>query len=265
MPPDLQTIASTLRPNLRYQAAKAAAEAVDGMFSAFSMAVIDILLTAQAGAEVSGHMLEMGVYKGRSAAIFGPGLRAGERLVLVDICDQLDRAAIRPFADSVDFIVASTTDMREAMPNYRDRRRSFRFIHIDASHAYKATYNELEMADDLLGNGGIIAMDDFTNLDFSQNMAAIFRYLFAGSTHLTAFLVTNEKVYLCRKPDFEFYAGFVLNRLLSEMESRGIKDCVLARTDDNPDFKPFYARHAYVGEAGHYYGPGLYQRFLEKP
>ncbi len=67
-------------------------------------------------------------------------------------------------------------------------------------------------------------------------------------------LVTNEKAYLCRKEAFAFYAGFILERLIGEMVSRDVEDCMLARTDVDPDYRAIYARNRSPGEEGHYYG-----------
>jgi len=68
------------------------------------------------------------------------------------------------------------------------------------------------MADALLAPRGIIAMDDYANLNYSQNIAAIFKYFYSSGTDLRIFLATNEKAYLCREADWAFYAGFVLDR-----------------------------------------------------
>ena len=256
-----------LGANEAFLAARAAARPIDGMFSDFSMAVIDSLLSFQKEAGISGNILEMGVYKGRSAALIGTHLAPQERLILVDIMDYLDRQAIAPFRKSVDFILTPTDDLKNALPDYAGRHRSFRFIHIDASHNYAETFTELAMADELLADRGIISMDDFTNLNYSQNIAAIFKYLYTQPTDLALFLVTDEKGYLCRKQDLAFYVQFVLDRLISEMGSRDISDCVLARTDVHPDYRAVYARTRLSGETGHHYGVDIesYRNNFLKP
>lgn len=245
---------TTLTRNERFIEARDAAHPIEGMFTDFSMAVVDSLLSLQEEAGVAGNMLEFGVYKGRSAALLGRRLAGAERLVLVDINDYLERAAIAPFRKAVDFLITPTENFKTAFAEYERQRHAFRFIHIDASHDYRATFNELEMADALLGDRGIIAMDDFVNLNYSQNLAAIFKYLHTAPTDLVIFLVTNEKGYLCRRAAFAFYAGFVLERLIAEMGSREIDEFVLARTDVDPDYGAIYARGREPGETGHHYG-----------
>jgi predicted O-methyltransferase YrrM len=257
----------SLDKNSRFAEARNAAQAIEGMFSDFSMAVVDSLLSFQDASGVGGNMLEFGVYKGRSAALLGRHLAASERLLLVDIIDYLDRAAIAPFRKSIDLIITPTENFRAVHTGYEAQRRSFRFIHIDASHNYRATFAELQMADELLGTRGVVALDDFVNLDYSQNLAAIFKYLYTTPTDLKLFLVTNEKGYLCRKADFAFYVDFILNGFIAEMGSRDVEDCFLARTDVDPEYGPVYARTRLPGEQGHHYGLDIesYRNNFQRP
>ena len=261
MPPDvdLRAIeAKVLPPDLQFQHLATQAEKIEGMLSAFSMAAVDMMLSFQEGLGAKGSILEIGTYRGKSAVILGAHLRDAERLVLVDINDYLDRAAIDPIKDATDFIVAPSEKLRSALPGYRTRRGSFRFIHIDASHGYEETFQELGMADELLAPLGIIALDDFTNLNYSQNIAAIFKYLFTTDTKLTPLVVTDEKAYLCRREEFDLFAPLVLNTALAEMKSRGI-DPVLARTSFGAEYKAFYLRGRLPEEEGGFYGESIYR------
>jgi predicted O-methyltransferase YrrM len=235
-----------------------AIEQIEGMFSPFSMAAMDMLLAFQRSLGARGDILEIGTYHGKSAALLGTHLRAGERLVLVDIFDQLEPHAIAPFKDSTDFIVTASSKLKTALPNYSARRGSFRFIHIDASHGYDETIEELSMADELLGPGGIIAMDDFTNLDYSQNIAAIFRYLYTAHTDLVMLMVTDEKAYLCRQKDYRGLAEQIFKRAFAEMKSRGIA-AGLARTSQSKDYRAFYLRHRDPSDEAVFFGARIYK------
>jgi hypothetical protein len=50
-------------------------------------------------------------------------------------------------------------------------------------------------------------------------------------------LFANNKAYLCRKGDFDFYARFILDRLLGLLQA-GLS-VQLARTDDGPSYRGF--------------------------
>jgi predicted O-methyltransferase YrrM len=162
-----------LPTNLEFQKSTNAVQRIEGMLSPFSIAVMDMMLSFQESLPAKGDILEIGTYKGKSAALLGRHLRNQERLVLVDILDNLDPAALAPFKSRTDFILSDSSKLRKSLPRYRDRHRTFRFIHIDASHGYEETFRELELANELLAPLGIIFLDDFTNLNYSQNIAAI--------------------------------------------------------------------------------------------
>lgn len=261
---NMNQIVRNLYPtNRTFAVSRDAARAIEGMFSEFSMAIIDCPLSLQTVEKISGHILEMGVYRGRSAALLGRWLAPSKRLVLVDIKDHLDRKAIEPFRDAVDYIVQSTAMFKESAA--APYKHAFRFIHIDASHEYRATFAELEMADGMLASRGIIALDDFANLNYSQNIAAIFKYLYTTGADLRIFLATSEKAYLCSSEDLPFYSAFIMNRLIPEMVSRDMKDICLARTDFDPEYSAFHARARNVGEEGFFYGADIYGKFFINP
>lgn len=243
--------------NERFKSVADAAERIEGMLSPFSMAALDMLLSLQRELGAKGDVLEIGTYRGKSAALLGTHLRPSERLTLVDIADYLDPASVAPFKAQTDFVLAPSSRLKSALPNYSARCGTFRLIHIDASHGYEETFQELEMADELLAPLGIIAMDDFTNLNYSQNIAAIFKYLYTTSTKLMLFLVTDEKGYLCRKKDFNTFAELILRRSIAEMKSRDVS-ATLARTSYGPEYRAFYLRERGEDETA-LYGPETYK------
>jgi len=70
------------------------AESIEGMISPFSMAVLDSLLGFQRTLGIGGDMTELGVYRGKSAAILARNAAAGETLHLYYIEDYFDRARL---------------------------------------------------------------------------------------------------------------------------------------------------------------------------
>jgi hypothetical protein len=138
-------------------------------------------------------------------------------------------------------------------------------MHVDSSHTYRTTLAELSLCEGMMAERGIIVLDDFTNLDYSQIMAAIYKYLYTKRTELTVFLVTAEKAYLCAKQDFDYYGRYVLNGLLEDMALRGAGAVCLARTDWDPEYRAFCLRHQSASESDPYYGMQLYGHFYKEP
>jgi len=104
-------------------------------------------------------------------------------------------------------------------------------------------------------------MDDFTNLNYSQNIAAIFKYLYTSGTDLVMLLTTDEKGYLCRKRAFDRFADIILSRSIAELKSRNV-DVLLARTSYVPEYKAFYLRGRSPGETGSFYGEEIFARAI---
>lgn len=240
---------------------KSVADGIEGMLSPFSMAAMDSVLAFQAETGIGGDIVELGVLRGKSAAILAGRLSGSESLHLYDIADYFDRVSLAATGANISYNVASTLDMRKR--HFRDRRRAIRFCHIDASHMFEPTMHELALADYMLAEDGVLCLDDYTNLNYSQILAATFKYLFTKSTDLTMFMVTDEKAYLCRRSKFALYAGLVLNSILARMAERGISNVAIARTDDTPSYGAFYLRPKIQGETDDFYGAELYRHFYQ--
>src|SRR5665213_1566719 len=215
---------------------------IEGMLSLFSMQVMDSVLSYQDELKVSGHVVEFGVYKGKSAALLSAHVTPPERLILVDVHKQFpdktsDRMFVRP-----EFISGKSESFGRTFADYQEFRSAVRFLHVDSSHTFKTTYAEMQLSDELLSPHGIVCMDDYTNLNYSQILPAIFKYLFTNRTNLTVFMVTDEKCYICRKEFFALYAGFVLVKSLPALARRGNTAVSIARTDRDAEYKAFYVR-----------------------
>ncbi len=119
----------------------------------------------------------------------------------------------------------------------------------------------LALADYVVTGDGIVSLDDYTNLNYSQILAATFKYLFTRHTNLSVFLVTAEKAYLCRRRSLPLFELFVLNDLQKMMAERGVADTCLARTDIARDYRAFYLRDRLPGETASRYGEEIYGDF----
>jgi hypothetical protein len=240
---------------------KELADGIEGMLSPFSMAVIDSLLALQGRRGVVGDVMEFGVFRGKSAAVLGRRMARNETLRLYDIADYFDKGRLERSGARIAYTVKDT--MKISRSSLRQLKRAARFCHVDAGHTFKATTHEMSLADHVLAEDGILCLDDYTNLNYSQIIAATFSYLFTRHTSLRIFLVTEEKAYLCRKSAFPTYERFVLDELREQMTTRGISDTCLARTDSSRDYKAIHLRIKAPGEADDLYGRSIYGHFYE--
>jgi predicted O-methyltransferase YrrM len=241
------------------------ARQIEGMLSEFSIAVMDMLLGFQERNGIGGNILEIGVFRGRSASVFAHHLKQEERLTLIDIADHFDREKLLAINDNVEFVVMQSEKLStlEHSAKRNALNRSCRVVHIDASHQFDPTQRELALADSFVKDDGVVILDDFANLNYSQNIAAIYKYLYTTKTELTPFLVTNEKAYLCKRDSFARYGNFILRDGVLEMTRRMVKDAVLARTDSHPDYRAFYLRREEPGDTGSLYGESIYAGYYK--
>ncbi|WP_205934924.1 class I SAM-dependent methyltransferase [Rhizobium leguminosarum] len=250
----------------RFLSSRIVADQIDGMLSPFSMAAMDSLLSLQTtNPEISGNVVEFGTYKGRSAAIIAPRVRPSEKFVLVDVADYLEVEKIRAISPAMEFVLCRSEEFRSHYPEYRQLRKNCRFIHVDSSHAYRTTFQEMKLCNELLSAGGIAVFDDYTNLNYSQVLPAIYKYIYTANPDLAVFMVTDIKAYLCRKKYLNYYLSFVLQGAIPSMVARGIEDAIISRTDWDREYRAIYLRTRSPGETGPHYGQEIYGRLYEGP
>ncbi|NNH59441.1 class I SAM-dependent methyltransferase [Rhizobium laguerreae] len=252
-------------PVIPFETVREKAEGIEGMLSGFSVQVMDSVLTFQRAVGSNGGILEFGVYKGRSAAVLSAHVQPSERFVLVDVERYVDDETISGLFSKPDFHLGSSEEFARSYPHYSDLKRKIRFMHVDSSHSYRTTLNELKLADALLAPDGVLCLDDFSNLHYSQILPALYKYLYRTWTDLRVFMVTDAKCYICRRKHFDRYGSFVLNSLLDEMGKRGNRHVTLARTDVDREYRAFYLREKTEPDEDDLYGRSIYGHFYEKP
>ena len=129
---------------------------------------------------IRGNMLEIGTYYGKSAILLGYCLQPGERLIISDIFEQTDSLSVEGKAEHEKY--HATLRQQEFEKNYRrfhsslpelivgssvelDRAgmaKQFRLVHVDGGHEYDVVKEDILTAQTLLGPGGIVIFDDWS-------------------------------------------------------------------------------------------------------
>lgn len=208
-----------------------ALDRVEGWFSYPSFCLWNALLEAQA--EAPGHLVEIGVWRGRSAAVLARHRRAEEQLVLCDpSLKYLDdpppgRTAVLPGLKAVGIgmdgvvVVATRSEHLLRHPIAAEMRRSVRWLHIDGEHTGRAVFGDLEIAHELLAAGGLVVIDDFFSPMYPQITAATYAYLTRHPYDFRLLLVGFDKAYLCRPASYVRYQTFVARKLGAMMHAAG--------------------------------------------
>ncbi|MFF0293582.1 class I SAM-dependent methyltransferase [Kitasatospora sp. NPDC004615] len=185
---------------------------VPGWFFRVDREVFAWLLSRQSEAGVTGDLLEMGAYLGRSAILLGDHLRPGEKFTVCDLFDMdapddensaemsmsyrstLTRRAFETnylaFHAELPTIVQAPTSV---LADGRITADSCRFVHIDASHLYEHVAGDILVARDALAGNGIVSLDDYRAPHTPGVHAAVWEAVF--TLGLKPVLLTPEKFY----------------------------------------------------------------------
>lgn len=200
-------------------------DAVPGWFGFHSYGLWRALLDHQSG--TAGDLFEIGVWKGRSAAVLASYCKVGETLWLCDL--QLDRPAVDGALASVGAAPAKIVAMSGPSRDLRGKldvgamHQSVRWFHIDGEHTGPAVYDELELAHRLLAPRGLVVIDDFFSPRYPSNTTEAVRYLEKNPFHFRLFAVAFNKGYFCRPEALPGYLDFAAERLGEAMLHYGAK------------------------------------------
>jgi SAM-dependent methyltransferase len=211
------------------------ARGIEGWFGLGPAAIWDALLCFQREQGLCGHMLEIGVWHGKSAALLAMHGNCGERLYLVDSDLRLRRVE--------DAIVAAhpvpTLDVRliecdsrtlHIDPIVAECFQGFRWIHVDGEHTARAVSSDLALANMLLAADGIVVVDDFFNWRYPQVTEAVLRHLRTYPDDFALFLCGYNKAYLARPHNVHRYLAYCAERLVRDLAARGIESTVSKTT-----------------------------------
>jgi len=199
---------------------------VPGTLGPWDAELIVHLSEAQHRRAVSGDLLEIGTWHGRTSVLLGSLADEGEELQVCDLfetappteagqreleggehtvcCRSEFEATYERFHGSPPVIhECSSEELTEA-----ELGPTFRFVHIDGSHLYETVLHDLALARSVLTKGGIVAVDDIINLGHLGVAAAVWNDALADG--LRPFACTPAKLYATLdEDDAETYASVV--------------------------------------------------------
>jgi hypothetical protein len=184
---------------------------VPGWFAPLDQALFGWCLDWQSSQGISGDLVELGVYKGKSAILLGSYLRDEETLIACDLfgrpasetdigpgasqfyrdrlCRQDFETNYRSFFDSLPRIVEgpSSAILGHVEPG------SSRFVHIDAAHRFSNVLQDVASARTMLCNDGIVVLDDYRTAHTPGVAAAVWESVLHGG--LVPLCVSETKFY----------------------------------------------------------------------
>lgn len=162
-------------------------DSVVGMSSRFAAAVTCGLLRIQSELGVKGPTAEIGTFEGRFFIAMAHALRDGERALGMDVFDwpnpevidrfeaNCARHGVRP-ERRITWKVDSGKTAPEALLAKLGGER-VRLFHIDGEHSRAALARDLELATAVIGEGGVLVLDDMLHPGYPTLMVAVQEYL----------------------------------------------------------------------------------------
>lgn len=185
------------------------------------------ILEYQEDSGVTGSVLEIGVMCGRYFSILArSAVRAGSRAVGVDLFQDHPTDKVRRFLEpvlaggrgQVVLMVAHSTDLNASalLSHLADRAR---FISIDGSHERDDVFWDLGLAEQVIGPGGVVALDDFINpVTLGVNEAV--HMFFAQPRRLVPWAFIENKLFLCQSHWSERYRHMLEETVMSDERER---------------------------------------------
>ncbi|GAA2842118.1 class I SAM-dependent methyltransferase [Nonomuraea rubra] len=153
----------------------AALERIPGWFWPTDQRLFEWFLSNE---DVSGDVLEMGTYLGKSAVLIGGHVRRGETFTVCDLFESdapdadNDAETTRSYSSLTrDRFERNYLSVHDALPEIvhgptsvildHVKADTCRFVHVDASHLYTHVKGDVLAARTVLREGGIVAFDDY--------------------------------------------------------------------------------------------------------
>lgn len=248
---------------LRYETVRERAFSFEGMTNELSVAIFLAFLDHQRQNGVNGHLVEFGVYRGRSAAIALGEVGESEVMALVDPSDHPELDRLAAISTRFRMFKRRSEVIKESAELLAILDAGVRFSHHDASHSFTNVTAEMLLMESRLCPQGLMVLDDFGSIAYLQVIAACFHHLYTTDSGLEVLLHADNKAYLCRRSDFPFYAAFVLERLPGLLRKAGF-DCYLARTENESRYRGFSLARKRAPEDPDLYGLHIWgERFYK--
>lgn len=189
---------------------------IPGWFTFDDCAHFSMALGFQRALEITGHLLEIGAFHGRSAAFMANYLNSGEKLVICDLfeagdtslygdCPTPDRVVANILSVNPNLAADSIKTIKgDSLKLISGSEDMFRFVHVDGGHSYDECMLDLRSCIKRLIDCGIMVVDDYMHPDWPEVTDAVNDFLkerkdmqiMADLNRTTAI---GRKLYLIRK------------------------------------------------------------------
>ena len=145
-------------------------DAIDGFISHRGAKAISAILTSQRERGVSGSIVEIGTYIGKTFVGLSLAASVNENVVGIDLFDgrmsDVLVENIRKHVDlkSVSIKLKRCSSAELSVENWKDILvNPSRFVHIDGGHDFSSVLHDIYLSDSYLAETGVVVIDDFVH------------------------------------------------------------------------------------------------------
>ena len=163
---------------------------------------------------IHGHIAEFGVHHGLFLFLLNALRNDDEQCFAIDVFDDqylnIDHSgngSLTAFLSHIDRLMASqrrffkiirrdTTSFSVSEIERLFGNGGVKFFSIDAGHTIMHTCNDLNLAQEVLTPGGIIALDDYMSVHWPGVTEGFYRFMYSGNRRLRPFLYFQNKLFM---------------------------------------------------------------------
>lgn len=182
---------------------------------------------------VAGHLVELGIHHGLFLFLLNTLRNDGERCIAIDVFDEqrlnIDNSGHGSFEVFLAHIENLIPQERSFFRIVKRDTTSFpmiefselldgskaKFISIDAGHTHQHAFNDLQLAQEVLAAGGIVALDDYMSVHWPGVTEGFYRFMHTANRRLKPFVYFQNKLFLTTVSECEIW----LRELATEIET----------------------------------------------
>lgn len=189
-------------------------ERVQGWLGRVDGQIFYELLLFQNASKIDGGVAEIGVHHGKSFIALCLAMTEGQKAYAIDVFENqqqnLDNSGkgdkdifIRNLSlfniPSTAVVIDPRASDQVTEDDIRNAVGSIRFFSIDGGHWREVVKNDLLLANSVLAEAGVIALDDFMRPEWPEVSLGLFDWYEDSKTQIVPLAIGFNKLYLCRR------------------------------------------------------------------
>lgn len=195
---------------------------VRGYLSTVDALAMASILVGQRNASLRGGVAEIGVFFGRSLYLMAMLLNSHEKALAIDLFNigespGRDSEQLKDFLEvggrmgiklPRDMVLVGESQGFSA-ENILAKTGPVRFFSIDGGHYLGEVLHDAKLAEDTITDYGVMCFDDFCNPEWPEVTLAIFDFLRTKAGDFTPFLISQKKLFVCKRQYRDFYRQLI--------------------------------------------------------